>query len=95
MSVWLWVNLSLGALFVLAIVGVPLWLVLTRPDTGPDTAAAPAWRRIHIFERVAAMPAWRPVYRSAAEEAGAASRREPVRPGPAGTAPGRTGAAAR
>jgi len=28
---WLWVNFSLAALFVLAIVGVPLWLVLRQP----------------------------------------------------------------
>lgn len=50
MTIWLWVNLALGALFVLAIVGVPLWLVITRPDTGPDTTA-PAWRHVHVLER--------------------------------------------
>jgi hypothetical protein len=44
MSAWLWVNLALGALFVAAIVGVPLWLVIARPDTGssPRPSAAPA-----------------------------------------------------
>jgi hypothetical protein len=44
MSAWLWVNFSLAALFVLAIVGVPLWLVLRRPDTAPgrDALARPA-----------------------------------------------------
>jgi hypothetical protein len=46
MALWLWLNLGLGALFVLAIVGVPLWLVLTRPDTPPARAELPAWRRV-------------------------------------------------
>ena len=45
MAVWLWLNLGLGALFVLAIVGVPLWLVITRPDTAPSVAELPGWRR--------------------------------------------------
>jgi hypothetical protein len=45
MAVWLWLNLGLGALFVLAIVGVPLWLVITRPDTSPAGAELPTWRR--------------------------------------------------
>jgi hypothetical protein len=45
MALWLWLNLGLGALFVLAIVGVPLWLVITRPDTGPSLAELPGWRR--------------------------------------------------
>jgi len=42
---WLWLNLSLGALFVLAIVAIPLWLVLRRPDTGPKPAELAAGRR--------------------------------------------------
>lgn len=45
MSVWLWANLGLGALFVLAIVGVPLWLVLKHPDTQPDFTELPGQRR--------------------------------------------------
>lgn len=44
MALWLWLNLGLGALFVLAIVGVPLWLVITRPDTPPAGAELPTWR---------------------------------------------------
>ena len=31
MSVWVLANVSLATPFVLAIVGVPLWLVLRRP----------------------------------------------------------------
>ena len=45
MALWLWLNLGLGALFVLAIVGVPLWLVITRPDTPPARAELPTWHR--------------------------------------------------
>jgi len=79
MSMWLWINLSLGAPFVLAIVGLPLWLVLKRPDTGPDTAHAPAWRRVHVLDRAPALPAWRPARWSAAAAALAAARRDAER----------------
>ena len=74
MSMWLWVNLSLGAMFVLAIVGVPLWLVIARPDTGPQSVSAAAWRRQTIRERAASQPAWRPARRHPAGAAPAASR---------------------
>jgi hypothetical protein len=40
MPAWMWLNVVLGALFVLAIVGVPLWMVIARPDTGPQRASA-------------------------------------------------------
>ena len=40
MPTWLWLNILWGALFVLAIVGVPLWLVITRPDAGPQETPA-------------------------------------------------------
>jgi len=39
-STWMWLNVVLGALFVLAVVGVPLWMVIARPDTGPQPAPA-------------------------------------------------------
>lgn len=35
---WLWLNISLMAAFFLAVAGIPLWLVLRRPDF----AAVPA-----------------------------------------------------
>jgi hypothetical protein len=46
-ATWLWLNLLWGALFVLAVVGVPLWLVIARPDTGPqrEPASVPHGRR--------------------------------------------------
>ena len=83
MSLWLWVDLSLGALFVLAIVGIPLWIVVKRPDTGPDTAAAPAWRS-HAAQGAMAVPAQRPADWPYAEEALARSRGEAERPRAAG-----------
>lgn len=43
MTVWLWLNLALASLFVLAMVGVPLWLVISRPDSGAAPAQLPAW----------------------------------------------------
>ena len=35
---WLWLNVPLMAVFFLAVAGIPIWLVLRRPDF----AAAPA-----------------------------------------------------
>ena len=29
---WLWLNISLGAVFFLATAGIPMWLVLRHPD---------------------------------------------------------------
>ena len=42
---WLWLNATLGAPFAAAVIGVPLWLVLTRPDRAPEPATQPGWRR--------------------------------------------------
>jgi ABC-type proline/glycine betaine transport system permease subunit len=35
---WLAVNIILSALIFAAIVGIPLWMVIKRPDTGQDVA---------------------------------------------------------
>lgn len=35
-----WINILLGVPFVLAIVGIPLWLTWQRTDTAPDHTAA-------------------------------------------------------
>ena len=37
---WIWLNMPLGALIFLAIAGIPLWMVIRHPDTGPDARAA-------------------------------------------------------
>ena len=36
---WFWLNVPLDAAFFLAVVGIPAWLVLRRPDSGPAVAA--------------------------------------------------------
>ena len=36
MGSWFWLNIPLAAAFFLAWSGIPLWLVLRHPDTGPD-----------------------------------------------------------
>ncbi|HLX49012.1 MAG TPA: hypothetical protein VKS82_11825 [Streptosporangiaceae bacterium] len=51
---WLWLNLTLGALFAAAIIGVPLWLVLTRPDRAPEPADQPGWWRSRVVADAAA-----------------------------------------
>jgi hypothetical protein len=38
---WFWLNIPLMVLFAAAVVGIPLWLVLRRPDFGPETASRP------------------------------------------------------
>jgi hypothetical protein len=37
-STWMWLNICFGALFILAVVGVPLGMVIARPDTRPRPA---------------------------------------------------------
>jgi hypothetical protein len=35
---WVWLNIPLGALIFLAVAGIPMWLVIKRPDAGPASA---------------------------------------------------------
>ncbi len=44
---WLLMNIPLAVLFVALWVGIPAWLVLRRPDTKPELAAAPAVRTMN------------------------------------------------
>lgn len=73
MTVWMWLNSGLGALFVLAIVGVPMWLVIRHPDTPPAFAELPSWRpaREHRARQAAARQAasetWPPRQAAAAQ----------------------------
>jgi len=39
---WLAVNIVLSALFFAAMVGIPLWMVIKRPDTGREVAGKAA-----------------------------------------------------
>ena len=36
---WLWLNIPLMAVFFVAAAGIPLWLVLRRPDFGAESAS--------------------------------------------------------
>jgi hypothetical protein len=47
---YVWWNAVLGAIFVLAIVGIPMWLVLKDPDGRP--AASTAERKPATYPRV-------------------------------------------
>ena len=40
MANWVWLNIPLGAVIFLAVAGIPLWLVIKHPDTGPYAGAA-------------------------------------------------------
>jgi len=42
MGTWLAVNIVLSAMFFAAMVGIPLWMVIKRPDTGRDIAETTA-----------------------------------------------------
>jgi hypothetical protein len=39
---WFWLNMPLGAVFFLAGVGIPLWMVLRHPDSRPSAAQSAA-----------------------------------------------------
>jgi hypothetical protein len=39
MMSWAWLNIPLGVMMVLAIAGIPIWLVLKRPAARPELAA--------------------------------------------------------
>jgi hypothetical protein len=44
MSTMLWVNILLAIPFIALWAGIPMWLVLKRPDRKPGLAAAPGVR---------------------------------------------------
>ena len=37
---WVWLNIPLGVLVVLAIAGISMWLVIKHPDARPELAIA-------------------------------------------------------
>ena len=39
---WIWLNVPLMALFSLATAGIPMWLVLRRPEPEPVPVPVPA-----------------------------------------------------
>jgi hypothetical protein len=42
MSTWFWLNVPLGTVIFSAVVGLPLWMVIKRPDTGQDVTETKA-----------------------------------------------------
>jgi hypothetical protein len=48
---WLLLNVPQMVLFFALLVGVPMWLVLKHPDTGPAAAEAPAVTRLPVRRR--------------------------------------------
>jgi len=59
MTAMVWINVLLAVPFIALWAGIPLWLVLKRPDTKPRLATTPAVRemaatRVHAaYRRVA------------------------------------------
>jgi hypothetical protein len=47
---WLLLNIPLMVLFFALWAGIPVWLVLKRPDAKPSLAAAPAVRHLPARE---------------------------------------------
>jgi hypothetical protein len=45
MSAVVWANILLAFPFLIAFIGVPLWMTFKRPETGPDHAEARAYLR--------------------------------------------------
>jgi hypothetical protein len=45
----LWINVLLAIPFIALWVGIPMWLVLKRPDSKPAIAAAPAVRTLPVM----------------------------------------------
>jgi hypothetical protein len=43
-TTWLWIDIPLCALFFLAVCGIPLWMVIRHPDTGPNRAGMASQR---------------------------------------------------
>jgi hypothetical protein len=42
MSTWFWLNIPICAVIFSAMVGIPLWMVIKRPDTGREVAEVKA-----------------------------------------------------
>lgn len=42
MGTWFWLNIPICAVIFSAMVGIPLWMVIKRPDTGYEAAEVKA-----------------------------------------------------
>jgi hypothetical protein len=58
MTAVIWANVLLAIPFLIAFIGVPLWMTFKRPQTGPDHAQAHAYLRAKVaFAEADAAPA--------------------------------------
>lgn len=57
MTLLAWANFPFALLFLLAWSGIPLWMVIKRPDTPPDPTAAHAYLAVKAAHAEAAKPA--------------------------------------
>ncbi len=73
---WVWLNLPVGGLIFLAIVGIPLWMVIKRPDNRPSFDTVPAGTLGTPLPATGTMPA---AGRAEAEPVPARWNRAPVR----------------
>jgi len=62
MSAVVWANILLTLPFLVAFIGLPLWLTFRRPETAPDHTEARAYLRTR--SAFAATPAYRQVERA-------------------------------
>ena len=62
MSAVVWVNILLTLPFLIAFIGLPLWLTFRRPETAPDHSEARAYLRMR--SAFAAAPARRQTERA-------------------------------
>ena len=66
MSAIVWVNILLTLPFLIAFIGLPLWLTFHRPETAPDHAEARAYLTTRSAFASAHQPAPNPAQRAAA-----------------------------
>jgi hypothetical protein len=57
---WFWLNMPLGAVFFLAVAGIPLWMVLRHPDTRPSATRQSAAAQSAAAQSAAAQSGSRP-----------------------------------
>jgi len=64
MTAVVWANILLAVPFLIAFIGVPMWLTFRRPNTAPDHTQARAYLRAKAAVASAGAPAY--TYRAAA-----------------------------
>ena len=66
MSAVVWANILLTLPFLIAFIGIPLWMTFKRPETAPDHAEARAYLDARTTLASAPQPAPDPAQRAAA-----------------------------